>query len=221
MRGAIWAAQTYAQGRNKPTSGHDTEDTRTKTEAEERCTMKIASMGAMTVLFIVFNLHAQTAIENKPKDPDYVNQFFLLDKTGNLTPLERGTARASTKVHGLGFGGADASYVIPDEHSPVRVRGDEMPRFVVKMEKHDIDPATVVQFYSVKTVKNQRQLQIVRARFGGAKSKMQDSAVPFDVTKYSDASIIVTPRQALPPGEYLLTIYPEHNNGTVYCFGVS
>ena len=184
--------------------------------------MKIASMAAKTVLFVVFNLHAQTAIENKSsKDPEYVNQFFLLDKTGNLTPLERETARASTKVHGLGFGGADASYVIPDEHSPVRVRGDEIPRFVVRMEKHDVDPATVVQFYSIKVAKNQRQLQIVRARFGGGKSKMQESAVPFDVTKYSDASIIVTPRQALPPGEYLLTIYPEHNNGTVYCFGVS
>jgi hypothetical protein len=183
--------------------------------------MKIPCLIALTVLMISLDLCGQTATE-KPKDPDYVNQFFMLDKGGNLSPLDRESARASTKVHGLGYGGAETVYVIPNDHSSVRVPRNEVPRFIVKLEKHDVDPASVVQFYSVRVTKKERELPIVKAHlFGGAKNKMQDNAIAFDVRKYTDASVMIVPRQPLSPGEYLLTVYPEQNNGTVYCFGVS
>jgi hypothetical protein len=177
---------------------------------------------SLSLAFVSPGLSGQTVVENKPKEPEYANQFFLLDKAGNLAPLERETAGIKSKVKGFGFGGAKVMRTVPNEHSSVRVAGNEA-RFVVRLERHDIDPASVVQFYSLKTVKGARELATMEAHpFTGTKTTTQGSAIAFEAKRYGDASAVVVPLQPLPPGEYLLTASPKENGGdaVVYCFAV-
>jgi hypothetical protein len=158
----------------------------------------------------------------KPQDPEYVGEFFLLDKDSNLKALERQTARMEGRVKGFGFGGYDAKYVIPSEHSPIRFASNDTLQFVVRLATHDVDPTTVVQFYSLKVVKGQRSLLMMKAHaFGSAKQTLGDTAVPFEVAKYSEMSVLIKPQGALAPGEYVLTAGQMSAAGPQgYCFGV-
>ena len=52
---------------------------------------------------------------------------------------------------------------------------------------------------------------------GGVKSEADKADVPFNSAKYSDASVQVSPLDALPPGEYAIH---QPSNPILFCFGV-
>jgi hypothetical protein len=165
----------------------------------------------------------------KPQEPEYVNTFFLLDKDGSLKPLERQPARVNTKVKAFGFGGGAAMYVMSNEHSPVRFTADAALEFVVRPEAlsfgggaaSNVDPATIIQLYSLKVAKGQRELQIVKAgAFRGAKNTQQDATIPFDFVKYGEHSVRIKTSSPLPPGEYVWTTNATLMVPQGYCFGI-
>src|ERR1700740_1936224 len=130
----------------------------------------------IVAILSVFAVLAQAA--KKPQEPQYANSFFFLEKDSNLKPLERQTAKVETKVRGLGFGGADSKYVLPNEHSAIRFPANVSLQFVVRPEPTNIDPATIVQLYSLKVAKGQREVQVAKLRqFSGVKSTL--GGVPF------------------------------------------
>jgi hypothetical protein len=155
----------------------------------------------------------------KPQEPEYVNVFFLLEKDGSLKPLERLTGSVQVKAKKGGFGGGELKMVFPNEHSSVRLSADLNAQFVVRLQTPDTDPTTLVQFYSLKVVKGQRELQAMKAGFmsGGSKSTLGNSSLPFEASKHGDTSALIKPQNPLPAGEYLLTV---NQAGQVYCFGV-
>lgn len=165
----------------------------------------------------------------KPQEPEYVNTFSLLDKDGVLKPLERQAARVNTKVKALGFGGGAAIYVVSNEHSPVRFNADASLEFVVRPEAiafgggvaSNVDPATIIQLYSLKVAKGQRELQIVKAgAFRGAKNTQGDATIPFDIVKYGEHSVRIKTLSPLSPGEYMWAANATMMVPQGYCFGV-
>ena len=186
---------------------------------------------AASVVFLAACACAVFAQDAKtPSEPEYVNTFSLLDNDGVLKPLERQAARVNTKVKMLGFGGGAASYVVSNEHSPVRFSADASLRFVVRPEgpsfgpsgaAGNVDPATIVQLYALKVAKGQREIQIVRAgAFRGAKNTQADASVPFEIAKYGEHSVVVKPSTPLPPGEYMWATNAAFMVPQGYCFGV-
>jgi len=172
----------------------------------------------IAILFVYAAL-AQDA--KKPPEPDYSNSFFFLDKDGNLKPLERQAAKIETKVRGLGYGGADSKYVLPNEHSTVRFAANLSLQFVVRPEPNNVDPATVVQLYSLKVAKGQREVQLVKLRqFSGAKTTLGNTAVPFDIAKYGENSVLLEPQATLAPGEYMWAANATMMVPQAYCFGI-
>jgi hypothetical protein len=158
----------------------------------------------------------------KPQEPEYANAFFFLDKGGSLKPLERQAAKVETKVRGLGYGGADTKYVLPNEQSTVRFPANVSLQFLVRPEPNNVDPATIVQLYSLKVAKGHREVQVAKLRqFSGVKSTLGNTAVPFDVAKYGENSVLLKPQAPLAPGEYMwaanstLMVLPQ-----AYCFGI-
>jgi hypothetical protein len=150
----------------------------------------------MVLLFQV--VHAQDT--KKPQEPEYSNSFFVLEKDGTLKPLERQAAKIDTKVKGLGFGGADSRYVVSNEHSSVRFAAGTTLQFIVRPEPSNVDPATIVQIYSFKVGKGQREVQVAKARvFSGAKSTLGNTALQFDVRKYGESSVLLTLSTPLGP----------------------
>lgn len=154
----------------------------------------------------------------KPQEPEYANSFFFLDKDGNLKPLERQMAKVATKMK---FGGADSNYVLPNERSTVRFPANVTLQFVVQPEPNKVDPATILQLYSLKIAKGQRELQVAKVRsFGGAKHTLGDTAIPFDVAKYGENSVLLKPQANLAPGEYMWAANSTLMVPQAYCFGI-
>jgi len=184
----------------------------------------VKSLAAATTLFalaITVPLRGQTP--SKVQEPAYVNSFFLVDPDANLKPLEREPVGVGGRVKALGFGGAEVTYQIQNEHSPVRVAAGSPVEIIVRLERQDVDPATVVLLYPLKLAKGQRQVLINSAHpfSGRTKSDLQTSQVQLTFTKYGESSLKVVPQAALAPGEYAITVQTQGNNQPpAYCFGV-
>lgn len=157
----------------------------------------------------------------KPQEPEYTNSFFFLDKDGGLKPLERQAAKIDTKVKGLGFGGGESNYVLPNERSAVRFPANMNLQFVVRPEPNNADPATILQLYSLKVAKGKREVQVAKVRaFSGGKHTLGNVAVGFDFTKYGENSVLLKPQGTLAPGEYMWAAHATLMVPQAYCFGI-
>jgi len=159
----------------------------------------------------------------KVQEPDYANSFFYLDTAGKMQPLEREPVGVGSKVHALGFGGADASYQVKNPHSTVRFAAGAPIAIIVKLEDTKVDPANVVVLYPLQVNKDHRQLMITKVGFMGmhAKSDMQDKQMQLNFAKYGQESTKVTMAAPLAPGEYAIAVQPTPGQQTIaYCFGI-
>jgi|HubBroStandDraft_1064217.scaffolds.fasta_scaffold671807_1 hypothetical protein len=155
----------------------------------------------------------------KVVEPEYINTFSSLQPDATLKPLEREAVAVATKIHGLGYGGAESLYEVQGEHSSVRYSSSALPPIIVKIANGGQDPADTITLYPLKVAKGQRQLQMMRAHlFSGAKSTMQGKQIPLNFAKYGDASLKVAPASPLAPGEY--AIVSTSASQIAYCFGI-
>jgi hypothetical protein len=180
---------------------------------------KTGTVGAL-VLALVLQNAAQNAA--KPQEPEYANSFFYLDATGALKPLERASVAVAAKIHALGFGGGSASYEIQGERSSVRFAAGSPIAVIVKLENHDVDPATQVILYSLQSGQGKRQLLITRTYYAGLgrKSDLQKKQLQMVFTKYGQSSVKIEPANPLLPGEYALAMQTQSVQPLAYCFGV-
>jgi hypothetical protein len=171
------------------------------------------------VLFAILSLSAVLAQDaKKPKEPEYANSFFFLDKDGDLKALERQAAKVATKMK---FGGADSTYVIPNDRSAVRFAANANLQFVVQPEPNNADPVTIFQLYSLKVTKDHREVQVAKVRtFSGATNTLGNTAVAFDVAKYGERSVVLKPQGTLAPGEYMWAANSTLVVPQGYCFGI-
>jgi hypothetical protein len=157
------------------------------------------------------------------QEPDYANSFFYLDTAGNMQPLEREPVGVGSKVHALGFGGADASYQVKNPRSTVRFAAGAPIAIVVKLEDAKADPANVVVLYPLQVNKDHRQLMITKVGFMGmhSKSDVQDKQMQMNFAKYGQESTKVTMAAPLAPGEYAIGVQAVPGQQiTAFCFGI-
>ncbi|SDF38678.1 hypothetical protein [Terriglobus roseus] len=183
------------------------------------CTV-VAGTIVLTLSIVSATGNAQTA--PKIQEPEYANSFFRSEADGTLIPLERKPVTIGMKTKALGFGGADATYQIQEEHSPVRVKAGTPLNLVVRLEKQDVDPATQVLLYTLKIEKGQRKLLINGVGAFGIHSKSDLATKQSQLTflKYGQASLKIEPQTPLSPGEYAVVVQSQNPQITAYCFGV-
>ena len=159
----------------------------------------MVAAGAAAVLALGVCATAQDA--PKLQEPEYANSFFLLDTGGNLKPLERQPVGVAGKAGVMGIGGRGVSYEIQNEHSPIRIEAGASLEIAVKLENHDVDPATLVLLYPLKVAKGKRQLLISGAGFMAThtKSDLQSKQQQMVFTKFGQASLKITPASPLAP----------------------
>jgi hypothetical protein len=180
----------------------------------------IFTTGAAVLFVLMLSAGAQDA--PKPQEPEYINSFFLLDSSANLTPLEREPVGVAGKGRILVFGQAGISYEIQHDRSPVRIPAGAPLAIVVRLENHDLDPATLVVLYPLKIVKGKRQLLIsgIGTLSIHTKSDLQDKQRQLTFAKFGQASLKITPASPLSPGEYAIAVQPHDGQPTAYCFGI-
>jgi hypothetical protein len=158
----------------------------------------------------------------KPQEPEYVNSVYYLDSTGALTPLAHESVAAEAKVHAFGLGGVGAGYEIHGEHSPVHFATGSLIEFIVKLERRDVDPATQILLYSLRSGSGKRQLYISRSYYMGLgkKSDMTNRQVQLNFAQYGQNSVKIVPANTLPPGEYAFAVGSQSSARIAFTFGI-
>ena len=154
------------------------------------------------------------------KEPDYIGNFCRRDpSTLELTPLERQAGSAAVDVKAMGFGGADAYMRVSGERSPVRFKEGEATDFVVLVSSQSADPAGVAQLFALDVVGRDRRLTVGRAMAMGlgGRTVTGEHQIAVKAVRYGKSSFLVTPVEALGPGEYAFAGPIE---GIGFCFGV-
>ncbi len=181
----------------------------------------------LVLLIVVTAALAQDSAPSAPpqpnlQEPEYINSFFLLDADGSLKPLEHQTAGMHHKIKALGYGGGEMSYTVQSNHSPVRIAAGTPIAIIVKLENHDADPANLVELFTLKVGKSDRELVVAKHHFlGSTKMGAQDKEVALEFAKYGQSSVKITTSAPLPPGEYAMGISAgAMGSRQAYCFGV-
>ena len=150
-------------------------------------------------------------ISDKVEEPEYADSAFLLDSNGSLKPLERQTPNQHTTSR-------EISLVVNGAKSPMRVLADQKPEFVIRLGTGDVDPSTLIEFFSLTTNKDNRELKVVKIGITGRRTKgANEKSVLFSIVKYGKYSFKITPNGSLAPGEYVISTTTSKQG---YCFGV-
>ncbi len=138
--------------------------------------------------------------QRNSKEPEEINQFFFLDSTGDIRPLEQQAISGS---------------VVPGDSSTFRFVQGEPLAFVVKLASQDVDPTKTIQLLRL-SVKGENRT-IGEAAKGSKKALGVSGTVLFEATEYGESSFKIKPKADLGPGEYVLKLRTEKDG---YCFAV-
>lgn len=181
------------------------------------------SFSAALVLLLVSGAWGQD--EKKQPEPESLSVLDYLDSSDQLVPLESQVLHVKHKAHSLGFAGGTTVYVVKGEKSPVRLKAESKPGFVVRLPG-DIDPLESVQFFHFNIENGSRIMPVADFDPLGRVSKILPNSAPidFNAVKQGKSSAKLIPIQTLTPGEYCAMIVKlkqlSQSKSPVFCFGV-
>jgi len=154
------------------------------------------------------------------QEPDFIGNFAWRDPaTGRLKSLERQTGSSTISVKAMGFGGAESYIRVPGDRSPVRFKEGDATDFVLLVSSQNTDPQSVAQLFILDAQEGDRRLPVARAASMGISGRAvaTESQLPLRATRYGKSSFLLTPAEALGPGEYA---FAGPITGVGFCFGV-
>jgi hypothetical protein len=175
----------------------------------------------LVLLIGILPLYAQ----DQYPSPEYANHPYFFDKsTKQLTALEKSSAKMSTKVKALGYGGMSSQYVIEGGSSSVNIPSADTIEFVVTGGNAMMDPSQMFALYPLDASKRQRSA--VMAQGGGILSKNKKAEkISCLLKKINDKYVLVVPSK-LEAGQYaFINTMPAGGSGMdqrfdAYCFSV-
>jgi hypothetical protein len=175
----------------------------------------------LLLLIAALTVHAQ----DKYPNPEYANHPYFFDKnTKQLMALEKSSAKMSTKVKALGYGGMTSQYVIEGNTSSVNLPVADTTEFVVTGGNMMMDPSQMFSLYLLDANKRQRSAVMAQGKGLLGKNK-QAEKISCLLKKVNDKYVLVVPAK-LEPGQYaFINTMPAGGTGMdqtfdAYCFAV-
>ncbi len=154
-------------------------------------------------------------------EPQYIGTIEARElSTGNYVLLERATPEAHTSTTLFGIAGVSRDVSYPGEKSPVRFNAGQKVDFVIRVERQDQDPMTLIQFWSLAPKDGKRVLPLWETGSvynNNVNHTAMQHAVPFTVDKLGKNFFVFRASSPLPPGEYSLS---ASNIADGYNFGI-
>ena len=144
--------------------------------------------------------------------PEYFGVWQAVNLTSNITSdLERQTPREKARSKGLGgmiLGKAEVFMEVMGPASPVRFKASEKMGFIFRVASQREDPRNIIQFSHVVPNGVRRRLAHLEyhALGGGIQDEPSSAPLTYDVRKYGTEFFLLTPKPALQPGEYVLSL---------------
>lgn len=186
---------------------------------------KLFHMKYLLSVILLAGTMSTMAQDQYPK-PEFANHPYYFDKSSKqLTALEKTTAKISSKMKALGYGGMSSQYVIDGTESSMSIAVADTIEFVVTGGNMMMDPSQMMSLYSLDVSKKQRAAVVSQSkgRFGG-KNK-QAEKISCLLKKEGDKYVLVVPVK-LEPGQYaFINSMPSGGGGMdqsfdAYCFAV-
>lgn len=158
-------------------------------------------------------------------EPEDVGIVFKRLPNGVFLPLEMHHALKDSDISF--FSGQLTYLTIPNESSPVRFRRGEKIEFVLKVFLDSADPRAAffpikdpTRFSLFKMERERRDRRIV-LRDEGFTDIRRNAGRPLLTRLWGQTSFLLTPSDALEPGEYALKYsFENEERFRVFCFGV-
>ncbi len=180
---------------------------------------------ALAALLLLFPAAVCGQDAKTPPEPASASTFYYLDPSAQLVPLESQVVQLKHNLRDLGFAGGSTVYQVKGDRSPMRLKPDGKPQFVVRLEGGSYDPLEAVWVRRFDAVRGSRVMPIADFNAMGNVSKLtlDPAVIDFNAAKYGSFSIKIVPIEPLTPGEYCLIIrasgqLPKRTNA--FCFGV-
>lgn len=155
--------------------------------------------------------------------PEFTNHPYYFDKgTRQLTALEKSSAKISTRVKALGYGGMSQNYVIEGGASAVTVPVADSIEFVVTGGNQMMDPSQMMTLFLLDAGKKQRTAVMAQAKglFG---KKQEAGKITCLLKKINDKYVLVVPVK-LQPGQYafinMMSASGADMTYDAYCFAI-
>lgn len=172
-------------------------------------------------LSLLLCIVTQPSLAASTPEPQYIGTIEARDTaTGNYFLLERATPDAHTSTTLFGLAGVSRELTYPGERSTIRFGVNQKIAFVIRVERQDQDPTTLIQFWSLTPKDGKRILPLWET--GSVYNNNVDHtaaqhAVPFTADKFEKNFFIFRASSPLPPGEYSVS---ASNISDGYNFGI-
>jgi hypothetical protein len=168
--------------------------------------------------------YTQSAAQEIP-EPDFSQKPYYI-KEEKLSEFEKVDATLERKVKGMGNGGVEFYYSVPDLKSSARFAASAVPKIIIKTEDNS-DPTEAILVCVGEAKKDNRRFKSFKmGTFGGTKG-ISDNRIKIAVKKIRDKVFEITIDQVLPAGEYAILPYSKDATAMamtagvkVSCFGV-
>ena len=110
---------------------------------------------SLILLFVLQGAFSQGTSTAKIPDIPFVNHIYGLSAENTLIELEQADAHYMMKPP-VPFGKSENGYSIHGDQSPVRLKGADSLRFVIKMASSSMDPSFIIRLYQLRGKKGNR-----------------------------------------------------------------
>lgn len=177
--------------------------------------MRSLSSSRTVVVLAMIGISPCLAAQSPVQEPELFKIVHTVDApSGKPVPLERQTGQSTVKSRALGLGGVRATFVIDGNDSPIKLKAGERHEFVVRLVS-GADPGKY-RLYSYQPKDGKRELMQLKVS-GLGKAQLNNSEIPFDVSKYGESSYKFAVAKTVAQGQYC---YGTIDANEVFCFSL-
>ncbi|MFI5154992.1 MAG: hypothetical protein ACHQEM_02340 [Chitinophagales bacterium] len=189
--------------------------------------MKSLTIG-LILLFAFQASFSQGTSTAKIPDIPFVNHIYGLAADNTIIELEQADAHYMMKPP-VPFQKQESGYSIHGDQSPVRLKGNDSLRFVIKMASSSMDPSFIIRLYQLKGKKGNRDAVLNSSQDMYYHNKNEDNSagIRLNYQKAANDVFIIIPAMRLPAGEYgfmnttLMNGGGMHATYTLFAFGLN
>lgn len=181
----------------------------------------------LLILLLIFTALSNFSFAQIKTDPEFSGRPYILLQDNTLASIERSDANIDVKMPGIGYSGSETYYSAYKPKSSTRLLKNSNPKFIIKLEGVNTDPADVLLLSKGSSKKDRRQFLRSKMSMGGKSVDVSSSFVKLEFKKVKDGIYQIILPESIEPGEYAFMQILASNDFATYsapiklsCFGI-
>ncbi|MGB4776454.1 MAG: hypothetical protein WBP45_14855 [Daejeonella sp.] len=181
----------------------------------------------LLILLLIFTALSNFSFAQIKTDPEFSGRPYILLQDNTLGSIERSDANIDIVRPGIGYSGSETYYSAYKLKSSTRFSSNSVPKFLIKLDALNIDPADAILLSKGVSKKDRRQFLRFKMTMGGKSIDVSSSFVKLEFKKVKDGIYEIILPESIEPGEYAFMQILASNDFAAYnapiklsCFGI-